>query len=73
MGCHQDSGIHKFDLKDQMMTNCIDCHMPLLSSSSLTIKALDVNGKTTSDSLKVRTHKIGVYTDISNRVYKSMN
>ena len=73
IGCHQDSGIHKFDLKDQMKTNCIDCHMPVLSSSSLTIEALDVKGQSNSDSLKVRTHKIGVYNDISNRIYKSMN
>ena len=56
-----------------MKTNCIDCHMPVLSSSSLTIEALDIKGKTKSDSLKVRTHKIGIYTDISNRIYKSMN
>jgi hypothetical protein len=28
IGCHQGATIHKFDLKDQMKTNCIDCHMP---------------------------------------------
>lgn len=73
IGCHQDTGIHKFDLKDGMTSNCIDCHMPLLSSSSLTVNALDVKGKSISDSLKVRTHKIDIYTDISNRIYESMN
>lgn len=71
MACHQDARIHKFDLKDNMTSNCIQCHMPLLSSSGLTVNTLDVKGKAISDSLKVRTHKIGIYTNISNRIYES--
>lgn len=70
MGCHQDSPIHKFNLEDQMKNNCIDCHMPLLSSSVVTFKELDEKDKTKADSLTVRTHKIGVYHDVSKQIYE---
>jgi len=65
IGCHQDSGIHKFKIEDQMKENCIDCHMPLLASSAITFKELD---ETKADSLKVRTHKIGIYDDVSKKI-----
>jgi hypothetical protein len=73
MGCHNDSSQHSFALNAQMQTNCINCHMPVLSSSGLTVEALDLKGKILSDSLKVRTHRIGIYRNISERVYESMS
>lgn len=70
IGCHQDSADHKFNLTDEMRNNCINCHMPLLSSSAVTFEELDEKDKTISDSLKVRTHKIGIYDDVSKKIHE---
>jgi len=64
MSCHQDTTTHKVALTEAMKSNCIDCHMPALNSSAIAFKGLDLNDSIKTDSIKVRTHKIGVYTHI---------
>ena len=71
ISCHQDTNTHKMVLTEAMRSNCIDCHMPALNSSAIAFKGLDLNDAIKTDSVKVRTHKIGIYTDISQRIYKS--
>ncbi|UII75345.1 hypothetical protein LV716_13925 [Flagellimonas sp. HMM57] len=65
MECHQEpEQIHKSSyVKESVSTNnCIDCHMPKLPSSVLTIQSQDL---TNIDSLLVRTHRIAVYEKAS--------
>jgi len=52
-------------LTEAMKSNCIDCHMPALNSSAIAFKGSDVNNMIRTDSVQVRTHKIGVYTKIN--------
>ncbi|MFD0862080.1 multiheme c-type cytochrome [Sungkyunkwania multivorans] len=59
IGCHQDAGNHSFSLEHQEKLDCISCHMPLLTTSAITFNGLNSNDH--SDSIKVRTHKIGIY------------
>ncbi|MBC2845113.1 multiheme c-type cytochrome [Winogradskyella flava] len=66
MGCHQDSKNHQFPLNDRMKVNCITCHMPLLKSSAITFK------ESKNDSVMVRTHNIGIYTDITKGLYRDI-
>lgn len=68
ISCHQDFGNHKIALNTTMQENCIDCHMPLITSSAITFSGLN----TENDSIKVRTHKIGIYQDISEVLYKNL-
>ena len=63
--CHQDINTHKVALTEAMKSNCIDCHMPALNSSAIAFKGSDVNNMIRTDSVQVRTHKIGVYTKIN--------
>ncbi|MEO1012458.1 MAG: multiheme c-type cytochrome [Bacteroidota bacterium] len=61
MGCHDDivqtSG-HMTEFGTETLDNCIDCHMPKMASNVLTF----LTGKSDiPDSLKVRTHLIGIY------------
>ena len=65
MQCHQKpEQIHAFHVTDQSLftNNCIDCHMPNLPSSVLTIQSRDLNNR---DSLLVRTHRIAIYDQVS--------
>ncbi|WP_299130402.1 multiheme c-type cytochrome [uncultured Winogradskyella sp.] len=60
ISCHNAIESHTTKLNDQMKTNCIDCHMPSLTTSAITFNGLD--------SIKIRTHKIGIYEDISKQI-----
>lgn len=73
ISCHQDTSTHSVALTDKMTSNCIDCHMPLFNSSAISFKGPDINDIITLDSVKVRTHKIGIYPDISERIYEFLN
>lgn len=69
MGCHNDVKV-KFcsttsASKKELMTNCIDCHMPEKASLSLTVRLQD-DTKVTPATL--RTHKIGIYPDDSKKI-----
>lgn len=63
MKCHEDLSGHKLEItNDEMKDNCIDCHMPVFSSSNLTFQKII---QAESDSLLVRTHRIAIYPKIT--------
>jgi hypothetical protein len=57
LGCHQPKQCGEYaKLGEQIVRNCIDCHMPLQNSSVL---FSNTNGKKLTP--KVRNHRIGIY------------
>jgi hypothetical protein len=73
ISCHNNFNIHKTPLKGEEKTNCINCHMPLLKSSAIAFKGRDLNDSILTDSITVRTHKIGIYKNLSKQSYESSN
>jgi hypothetical protein len=64
MDCHTDAA-HNFCTltalpKTELVKNCIDCHMPLLTSKKIFLEMSDKN-KSTPD--LVRTHRIAIYPE----------
>ena len=71
--CHQKSeSLHQFSSLPQskITNNCIDCHMPKLPSSVLTMQSKDLSSR---DSLMVRTHRIAVYEEVSEELLEYLN
>jgi hypothetical protein len=65
--CHQASACPTFSkMPHQAVTNCIDCHMPLQSSTSLAVDTEDERV-----AVKVRTHWIRVYPSSGAEHHKS--
>lgn len=64
INCHTDTKHTALDLpaekKQQLINNCIDCHMPMLPSGKISL-TLSSAEKTVPD--LVRTHKIAVYPE----------
>jgi hypothetical protein len=62
MNCHGDKEAVHCSFKPTagmvLEDNCIDCHMPILSSNKI---RLDVNGKQTQLPDRIRTHYISIY------------
>lgn len=63
LNCH---GIHdtctvKARAGVMLKDNCIDCHMPQLPSKKITLKLASANTATPD---LVRTHRVGIYTDV---------
>ncbi len=66
ISCHQQTN-HKFSnmtpaFAVAIKTNCIDCHMPVKSSNAI---ALNTGQKNTIVPYRVRTHRIAIYTDVT--------
>lgn len=74
MSCHNEAN-HNFckvtpKLSALVKNNCIDCHMPLKSSNTISIN--DNEGKVNSLYM-VRTHRIAVYVDESKKILAFLN
>ena len=65
-GCHQQDTHKKTKLSaEARQQNCINCHMPALPSTAITLLA---NGQTNPTPDSIRTHLIGVYEDAAQNI-----
>ncbi len=66
MSCHQRDAHQKTKLSaEARQQNCINCHMPALPSTAITLLA---NGQTNPTPDSIRTHLIAVYDDAAQRI-----
>jgi hypothetical protein len=65
MNCHGGEKDVHCSVKPQpglvLEDNCIDCHMPVLSSNKI---QLDINGKPNRMPDRIRTHFISIYKNL---------
>ncbi len=67
LGCHQISQHPQArQIGDRMMSQCVDCHMPVARSN-----ALQINTPTATGSFSMRSHRIAVYRDVAAKLLEN--
>ena len=73
MTCHTETQHTSLNLSDKkkalLNNNCIDCHMPMLSSQKIVLKVANSENKVPDE---IRTHRIAIYAEQTKGFLKKM-